>query len=180
MKKKSFDPKFDPNTTTLAKAQEVLKDHAKEGAICPCCRQLVKLYERPITGAMAYVLILLHRHFSTPPIPGWVHVPSYLTDMSKMGSAVRGGDWAKLRYWGLLEEKPEDRKDGSNRAGFYRMTEKGHKFAKGEVKVPKAVMLYNDRFLGFVTPGEVSIQDCLGKEFDYADLMAGRLGSFVV
>lgn len=177
-RKKPFDPKFDPKTTTLAVAQTILMDHAKAGAICPCCRQLVKLYHRPITGAMAYVLILLHRHFLKAP--GWLHVPKYLTDMSKMGSAVRGGDWAKLRYWGLLEEKPEDRKDESNRAGFYRMTEKGHQFAKGEIKVAKAVLLYNDRFLGFA-PGEVSIQDCLGKEFSYVDLMEGRLGGgFVV
>lgn len=178
MKKKAFDPKFDPKTTTLAQAQQVLKDHAVEGAVCPCCRQLVKLYTREITSSMAYVLILLHRHFEKAP--DYIHVPNYLSDMTKLGSMIRGGDFAKLRYWGLLEEMPDaKRKDGSKRAGFYRMPEKGHQFAKGEIKVPKTVFLYNDTFLGF-GPGDTSIHECLGKDFNYDDLMAGRLGGFLV
>jgi hypothetical protein len=183
---KLFDPKFDPNTTTLAKAQQVLKDHALKGAICPCCRQEVRMYTREITSTMAYSLIILHRHFSTNK--DWLHVPKFLSQMSAIGSAVRGGDFAKLRYWGLLEAKQdaktekkpqEKRKDGSKRVGFYRMTEKGHQFAKGEIKVPKAALIYNRKHHGFA-PGEATIQECLGKEFNYADLMAGQLGGFVV
>lgn len=176
MKKKAFDPKFDLKTTTLAEAQEALKSHAADGAVCPCCRQLVKLYKREITSTMAYALILLHRHFEKSP--GWLHVPEYLTEMVKLGSTIRGGDFAKLRYWGLLEEMPE-KKDGTKKAGYYRMPEKGHQFAKGEVKVPKVVFLYNDNFLGF-GPGEVTIHECLGKEFNYEDLMAGKFGAFIV
>ena len=181
--KKLFDPKFDPNTTTLAQAQQMLKDHAMKGAICPCCRQVVKMYTREITSPMAYTLIILHRHFSTDQ--NWLHVPSYLSQMSTIGSAVRGGDFAKLRYWGLLEAKQDDRKakdkrkDGSKRTGFYRMTEKGHQFVKGETKIPKVALVYNGKHFGFA-PGEASIQECLGKEFNYSDLMAGHLGGIVV
>lgn len=179
MQKKVVDLKLDLGKVTIAEAQALLKPHLdKTGAVCPLCRQLVKLYSREITSSMAYVLILLHRHFQSDK--NWLHVPSFLTNVSTVGAAVRGGDWAKLRYWDLIEEKPKtERKDGSKRAGFYRMTEKGHQFVRGETKVPRAVLLYADKFLGF-DEGEVSIQECLGKEFDYADLMAGRLGGFSV
>jgi len=179
---KPFDPKYDPNTTTIAVAQKMLQEKALKGAICPCCRQMVKMYEREITSTMAYTLIILHKHFSD--FKDWTHLPSFLSQMSVLGSAVRGGDFAKLRYWGLLEEKPiekltDKRKDGSKRVGFYRMTEKGHQFAKGEVKIPKVALVYNGKHFGFA-PGEVTIQECLGKEFNYDDLMAGKLGGIVV
>lgn len=177
--KKPIKLGIDITKATVAEAQAALKPHVQgAGIICPCCLQLVKLYEREITGSMAYVAILLHRHFQEDQ--NWLHVPDYLSNMSKIGSAVRGGDWSKLRYWGLIEEKPEEkRKDGSKRAGFYKMTEKGHQFVKGGVKVQRSILLYNDHFLGF-GKGEVGIKDCLGKEFNYDDLMAGQLGGFIV
>jgi len=179
---KLFDPPFNPETTTIAQARKMLQEHALKGAICPCCRQEVKMYTREINSTMAYTLIILHRHFSEDK--GWLHVPSYLSQMSVIGSAVRGGDFAKLRYWGLLEPKPvekksDKRKDGSKRVGFYRMTEKGHKFVLGEVTVPKVALIYNGKHHGFA-PGEVTIKECLGNEFNYDDLMAGKLGGIVV
>lgn len=173
------EKKFDPETTLLSVAKAYLKDRAKQGASCPCCDQWVQLYEREIHGSMARVLIILHRHFLREN-PMWIHVPSFLEDLSvQLGAAVRGGDWAKLRYWGLIEEKPKEtkpakRKDGSKRVGFYRVTEKGHAFAKGEIKVPRAALVYNERHLGFSADREVSIVDCLGKEFNYDELMSGK------
>lgn len=150
------------------------------GVYCPCCSQLVKVYEREITGSMAYVAILIYRHFLHNEGEGWLHVPEYLSSMATIGSAVRGGDWAKLRYWRVIEEKPEEkRKDGSNRAGFYRMTSTGVSFVKGEIKVPRSILIYNDKFLEY-GKGTVSIHDCLGKKFDYAALMAGNIGTLPI
>lgn len=146
------------------------------GVYCPCCSQLVKIYERDITGSMAYVAILIHRYFLHNQGEGWLHVPEYLSNMSVIGAAVRGGDWVKLRYWKIIEEKPEEkRKDGSNRAGFYRITPTGISFVKGEIKVPKSILIYNDKFIKY-GKGTVSIHDCLGKKFDYSALMAGNVG----
>jgi hypothetical protein len=173
-------------------AKAVIADLRKEiprmargtGVYCPCCSQLVKLYPREITGSMAYVAILLHRYFSQPSAEPWLHVPEYLSNMSTVGAAVRGGDWAKLRYWELIEEKPPEkvlskRADGSKRVGMYRMTPKGHAFCKGEIKVQKSVLLYNDKLIEF-GKGEVGIQDCLRKAFNYEALMAGKLSDFDV
>jgi hypothetical protein len=170
MPRRAHDHTFEL-TVPLGELREYLKKHAREthGVLCPLCRQLVKVYEREITSTMAYTLILLHQHFLKKP--DWLHVPTFLTEKSKVGSAVRGGDWAKLRYWGLIEEQVGKRADGSNRAGFYKMTEKGHQFARGDVKVPKSVYLYNDRVLGFDPVNLVGVQECLGKEFDYNVLM---------
>jgi hypothetical protein len=150
------------------------------GVYCPCCAQLVKIYEREITGSMAYVAILIHRHFLHNNGEGWLHVPEYLSNMSVIGAAVRGGDWAKLRYWKVIEEKPEEkRKDGSPRVGFYRITPTGISFVKGEIKVPRSILIYNDKFIRY-GKGTVSIHDCLGKKFDYAALMAGNVGTLAV
>jgi len=154
------------------------------GVYCPCCSQLVKLYSREITSSMAYVAILLHRHFSDAHADAWLHVPEYLSNMSTVGAAVRGGDWAKLRYWGIIEEKPPEkllskRADGSTRVGRYRMTPRGHSFCKGEIELPKSILIYNDKPLEF-SKDKASIQDCLGKSFDYEALMAGKLSDFDV
>lgn len=171
MPKPPVDKKFDPQTATLADAQAFLKENAKKGAVCPCCRQKVQLVEREIQSTAARVLIILHHHFQKDS--EWLHVPSHLESIARQsGTVQKDSGWARLTYWGLIEEKP---KDTGKRAGFYRITEKGNQFAKGEIKLPKYAMVYNDRFLGF-TPScpEVSVTDCLGKEFSYEDLMAGK------
>lgn len=174
-KKKTAKPTFDVQKVTLAEAQKWLMAHAEQGALCPVCTQHVQLYHREIYASMARVLIILHRHFEKET--EWLHVPSYLQDLSRqLGAAIRGGDWVKLKHWKLIEPKPKaERKDGSKRAGFWRVTEQGHAFAKNELKVPRYAMIYNERFLGYVPNSpQVGVLDCLGKEFDYNDLMTGK------
>lgn len=178
MKKKPFDPKFDPKTTTLAQAQEVLKEHAIDGAICPACRQLVKLSSKELSANLGYTLLVLFRHFTKEST--WIHVLDYLGEMVQLGSVVRGTDYTKLLLWGLLEEMPEDlRKKEKKKPGFYRMTAKGLAFCKGESTLPKEVFLYNDHVRGF-SPESVGIREVLGTTYNYDDLIAGRLGGFVV
>jgi len=166
---------FDIQKTTLAEAQRWLMSHAEGGALCPTCTQHVQVHHREIHASMAKVLIILHRYFEKES--DWLHVSGYLEELSKqLGVAIRGGDWVKLRHWGLIEEKPKAEQKGSpKKTGFWKVTSKGHAFTKLEVKVPRYVMVYNDRPLGFV-PGcsEVSIVDCLRGEFSYVDLIAGK------
>lgn len=178
MKKKPFDPKFDPKTTTLAQAQEVLKEHAVDGAICPACRQLVKMAPKALSPNLGYTLLVLYRHFVKEST--WLHVADYLGEMVKMGSAVKGSDYTKLCWWGLLEEMPEDlRKKEKKKPGFYRMTEKGLAFAKGERKLPQEVFLYNDQVRGY-SPQDTTIQEVLGSTYNYEDLLAGKFNGFMV
>ncbi len=154
----------------------------KKGARCPCCQQFVKLYKRRLNASMAYVLILLYRYDQrhggarNGTQDPWVHVPSYLVEASsaniRRAAAIRG-DWAKLKYWGLIEELDTKREDGSKRAGYYRITERGKGFVLGNFKVPPYIFLYNEKVLDRPVAADewITIGEALGKKFDYTELM---------
>lgn len=77
----------------------------------------------------------------------------------------------KLVHWGLVEELQETRPDGG-RAGWWRVTEKGEAFILHGLKVPKYVLLYGGKFLGYEDPSKVvSIRDALKKKFNLEELM---------
>lgn len=160
---------------TLEEAQDFLIRHFEEGADCPCCGQFVKLYKRRLYSSMAYALILIDRYFRHPDAEMWLHVPSYLDAVLPPSVAVanRGGDWAKLQHWDLIEPKPVVRDDGSSRAGFWRMTRTGRLFVMGLVSVPRHLYFFNQRVVDFLSADEerTSIQQALGDQFDYVELM---------
>ena len=140
--------------TTGAQARAELRDAlvAGESSTCPCCDQFVKLYRRKLNSGMAHSLVSLWKQARQY----YVHVPS------TMGKS--DGDIAKLRYWELIESHPEQ-------SGYWRVTELGEQFVTGQITVPSHVLLYNNRFLG-LDGDSVSIEDCLGEKFSYAELMA--------
>lgn len=145
---------------------------SKDGAACPCCDQIAKVYRRSITSSMAYALLLIERHYRMVPLSTWLHVPEYLSEVSAIGAPVRGGDWAKLRYWSLIE--PKDgvvRDDGSPRVGFYRLTELGRLFALNLTTVARYAYVYNGALLKLDQSKQLGIVDALGKGFDYDELM---------
>lgn len=182
--RKPFEINLDPKTTTVAKAQEQMQTRVRgAGVICPCCKQLVRVIDKELSSTMAYVLILMYRHFQDTP--DWLHVAKYLENMSAVGSEVRGGEWSKLKYWQLIEEHPPVKKSALsnkpvvNMAGHYKVTERGMRFVRCEATVPDKILLYDGHLMGFGTK-DVTIKDCLGKSYRYEDLMAGNLGGFVV
>lgn len=128
---------------------------------CPCCDQTVKLYKRTINSTTAYDLI----HFEKRVADGeYMHIKHINT------SAAGGGDFAKLRLWGLIEEKFNE-STGKRSSGYWRITQKGRDFVNAKVMVRKYALIYNGKFLGF-DGGMVTIKDSLGKHFDYAELMS--------
>jgi len=158
---------------SLEEAKSWLRDNLDQGANCPCCTQKARIYKRQINSSMAYVLILLDRYFREST-DEWLHVPSYLTGLGlnpRLSAAFRG-DWAKLKYWGFLEEKPDVRDDGSPHAGFHRITPAGIQFVRGETRVLKYMHIYNNHVLHQSGP-PTSIQDALGQKFSYNELMKG-------
>ena len=84
---------------------------------------------------------------------------------------ARGGDVAKLEYWGLLEEERGVRPDGG-RAGYWRVTLRGEDWLHGKVEVPKYARVYDGRMLSLTGPSW-SVFEALGKKFDYRELMSG-------
>lgn len=126
------------------------------GARCPLCEQHAKVYKRTINSGQAQSLIRIHRMVGQ----GWIHV-------SLIGAKSR--EEGKLAYWGLLEEQIGSGHHGG-RAGYWRLTQLGEQFVKGQAFVAKYALVYNGRCLGF-EGGAISIQDALGKDFDYNELM---------
>jgi hypothetical protein len=160
--------------TTLEEAKKWLRVRFGKGADCPCCGQFTKLYKRPLSKSMAYVLLLMECYFCGDPVDEWLHVPSYIAEMvsdhPRRAAAVRG-DWAKLKLWGLIEEKPDVREDGSPRFGYWRLTPLGRQFAKRQVKVPSHVYIYNGEALRREVEEQITIDDALGTEFSYDEIM---------
>lgn len=146
---------------------------SKGGTECPCCGQFVKLYRRRLNNALAHALILMvNRPKTSDP---WFHVPTYLASQTATAT-IRGGDWAKLTYWDLIEPLAAERRDGSKRSGFYKVTDKGYQFARGRITVPKYAYVYNSTLYGFSDGDKypmqtTTIREALGAKFNYAELM---------
>lgn len=160
------------HNTTLAQAIKWLEEHMDDGAECPCCGQLAKVYKRKLNSAMAFVLLLLHRRKGDD----WVHVPSYINEKVRnpaVAAAVRG-DWAKLVHWGLLSALEAERPDGSKRVGYYKVTKRGHRFAHNQIEVPKHLWFYNGGSTDRVDGKRVSIVEALGDKFNYSELMNAK------
>jgi hypothetical protein len=141
------------------------------------------MVEKELSSTMAYVLILMYRHFQSAS--DWLDMSQYLSNMVAIGSEVKGGDWPKLKYWKLIEERPPEKKSVVNpkppvkTQGMYKLTELGSRFVLGKLKIPKSIWIYNGHVIE-ANKKSVDILGCLGKDYKYEDLMAGNLGSFAV
>jgi hypothetical protein len=156
----------DPEIVSLADATRWLREQVDDGARCPCCTQFAKVYRRKIHSTMARELI----HFYRRARFEWFDLPLLSGEVSGKRRAYTG-DSAKLRYWGLMVEADVEREDGGP-AGWWRVTERGAKFVRHDLAVPKYAHIYDSRLLGL--HGEpVTVVDALGDKFDYRELMDG-------
>jgi len=115
-------------------------------------------------------MISFYRHNKKKP--GWFHV---LKDFQfeQSGPLYVCGDYSKLVCWGLIEESVDRKDDGNPDNGFYRITDAGVAFVENKIRVKRYVYLYNNVPLEPENLDEetVSIQECLGSEFNYNELM---------
>ncbi len=161
---------------TLAAATQRLRENFSKGSKCECCGQLVKRYRRKLNAAMAYVLTKIYQHAQANQFrtDDWLHVPSFINkvanDKPELAAAVRG-DWAKLRHWRLIREKPETRDDGSPRAGLYQITVLGCSFVLGQATVPSHMFFYNEVAEEDPEALQIRIDQALAKGFNYTELM---------
>lgn len=152
-----------PNSITLVEAKAWLKEQMKEdGAKCPCCGQLAKVYRRKLNANMARSLVLGFRRHAMD----WFHAPTVVEDR---------GEMAKLRYWGLVEEERALRPDGG-RAGWWHITPRGAVYVQGLTAVPAHALVYDSQLLRLDdTDGRITIGEALGDKFNYRELMAEKL-----
>jgi len=154
----------------LGEAREWLWERWEAGVKCPCCNRWAKVYRRALPAACARVMIALFQY------KGWegreyVHLPTELLD-HMTGTAAHGGSGTEGRHWGLMEQAPGLRPDGSNRMGYWRLTALGRDFVNGNACVPKYAVIYGGECLR-LEGREWWIFDALGRHFNYQDLMAG-------
>ncbi len=142
-----------------------------EGTACPVCNQYVKMYRKSIDAASAKCLITLYNLDFYKPSREWWHISSEI----KAPHSV-GGNFAKLSYWGLIEQRPKKAGEKSSKrtTGMWKITQQGKDFVSLNVTLPKYVKLYNGVSYG-LEEGEdkksLSIMDVLGNRFDYTELM---------
>lgn len=136
--------------------------NAGKQVVCPCCDGLGQRYKRSIGSTMAALLI---RTYHATRAGDWIHIQSK-TD-------ARGGDYAKLRYWGLVEPRGDEQADG-NWSGYWRITELGCRFVERRIRVYKYIYLYQGVYRGYDPDprATISIDQALGKQFRYDVLMA--------
>lgn len=156
-----------PDTATLGEARRHLRENWTKGVVCDCCNQRVQLYKRKLNAGMAYGLIQIYKISLAKS--GYVHVPSEFTAL-KINTADT--EFAKLKYWKLIDDMPSDEGDDKKNSGFWIITERGKMFVLNQLEVPKYVFIYNG--LTFKGDGDTQMTDiytALGDKFSYDELM---------
>lgn len=150
--------------------------HRHDGTECGVCGQRTQLYRRTISAAMAawgVKLVWLAR------VPGSVMPGLDLGYGEGIGSfqwvsidaiPTRGGDYAKLALWGLIEKR--DPEDGRN-SGYFKPTPAGVDFFLGKSPAPRHAFIYNQKVIA-LSEEQITIHEALGVKFDYDALMRGE------
>ena len=131
-------------------ARKHVSDRLHDGIDCPVCGSHVQMYRRKIYPKMAkWLRWLVDRFDNTEHM--WIDAH---------GSPIRGGDYAKLLYWGLVKRA---RDEGSGQAGLWQPTPRGCSFARGNLSVAKYAFVYLGKVEGF-SDEKIVIGDILGEE----------------
>jgi len=151
---------------------EELRALAEEKAgTCPTCRRTMKVYKFRL-GSYARLLIWMYQN-ERAESDCWLHVPDAPVPEVTNG----GGDYAKLEVWGLIERSPTNDDPTKKSSGYWRLTESGRRFLLGKTTEPSHFFYEppptRDGVLGFET-NRVSIQEALGRHFNYKALMRGE------
>jgi hypothetical protein len=150
---------------TIEEGKEFLRQKGEEGVDCPCCGRFYMEYHRPMHRAMAICLVNLFKLNKAKP--DYYHI----TEIFK----GHPGDFSKLAYWGLIEEKPKNPNMKSKRtSGFWRITPEGEEFVLSKLKVPRKIILRTNQLVG-LEGEEVNIRQVLGDEFNYEEVLQGYL-----
>ena len=155
---------------TLHEAKAALHSRLEKGAVCPCCGQFAKRYVRRMSSIICRWLIAFARA-SGGDRTKWVHVRECGHILGGESSAARSGDYAKARWWGLVEAGlEEDEESDKGSSGTWRLTESGWQFVANQLLVREQVVVYNNDPIEFQGK-EVSIVTGLGTKFSYSSLM---------
>ena len=148
---------------TVGEAREYVEQGRWTGGVeCPCCGSWNDVYHTPFPGVAARVLCDMYR--KTGRERDWVHIPSCLHNNA-------GGDAVKAVHWGLIEAAKGERVDGSNRIGWWRLTELGLDFVTNTVSIPSHADIQRPSTCRGLSGEPLWITEAVGKHFNYRELM---------
>ncbi len=170
---KPVRPEFS-STESIELARSKVMHNLPHGIMCPVCDQHCKLYKRKLNSGMVRALIQLatvQAKFDPVGVKIWV-------DAAKL--QLRGGDYGKLRWWGLVEHRKlrKDEKDSGEKkdSGKWRVTQLGLQFLSGEVEVPRYAFIYNNR-ASMMSVETTNAPSALGDKFHFGELMSAYFAS---
>lgn len=160
-------------TLAQAHAEVMIAIHTKPGIVCPACTKLAKVYRRSISAS---VVSYLQKMIQTHALTGeeWLYITGKKKEAGVPGyiKAPAGGDYAKLRWWNLIEQMDMKRDDGSPRNGRWKVTAEGLRFARGEIRVPRYIWEYNNKPIEEQPDSKlVFIHEIKGVEFDFQSIL---------
>jgi hypothetical protein len=129
------------------------------GRRCWMCGRRVHADGRKLDSIMARHLVRLYKRDRVRP--------DEFVDYRRLMERGRVGECASLRYWGLAE--PD-----ALRPGWWRITELGRAFVRGEVTVPRKVWVYM-RTVRHRSKNQTTIREALGDKFDLDEMLASEL-----
>jgi hypothetical protein len=155
-----------PETLEQAKARTRLAAIQPGGTNCPLCTKHVQIYQRSVSSGSARMLIAVYR---------WHRRGEEVISSDKISELGWTGssDYAKMRWWGLMEPVGQQRTKDQNSSGLWKLTDKGIAFVQDRVTIRKYVREYRSSPLGEPYGEEVGIRDALRNKFDYAALING-------
>lgn len=131
-----------------------------------------QVYKRKISSSMVKAMYYLCKWHQINGIKSWCKLSDYISQF-KEPVVVCSGDNPKLRHWGLIEMKSETygdiRVDGSNRTGYFRLTEKGLSFLRGEIAVEEFLYVCNKEVIG-KSKTSVFVDKCVKNKFNFQDI----------
>jgi len=127
---------------------------------CRFCGNISRTYRRKFPKGGLKSLVSLYRK------------PNDYHHVKRLYGYDGGGDFAKLRWWGLIEQKPklDDSRD-TKTTGMWRITPTGVAFVNGKYCVYEYVIVENNHVRGF-GGDELTIDEaCDRGNFSYSELM---------
>ncbi len=131
-----------------------------EKTTCECCGRYAQMYKRKITSTMAKQLLEFVRAGGAKQ---YIHTAKVVSDRSG------AGDFAKLRYWGLIMPLENDN-PAKKTSGYWTLTHEGRSFIKGLWAVAEYIFVYDDEVIGR-SDKVAFFHDCLKQHFNYGELM---------
>jgi len=138
--------------------EKIMLKAKKKGCSCPVCGQFVKVYKRQITSTMANLLLKAYKMHG-------IHKEFHVKTLENSS-----GEFAKLRYWGLIINHQEQNSSRCN-SGLWNLTAAAEAFINGDIHLSKYILVYDGKALS-AEPGTSSFEDCLGEPFNYQKLMS--------